>query len=226
MLKAAIFDVDGTLVDSNELHAQAWQEAFRHFGREIPVGEILRQIGKGGDHLIPVFLQGDDLRQHGAAIQQYKTELFMREYLPKVRAFAGIGELFVRLHSQGTRIVLASSAQDEELAAYKRLCPALSRVDEQTSSEDAERSKPEPDIFAAALQRVRVKPDEATAIGDSPYDAEAATRLNLPVIGVLCGGFSEWALRQAGCRAIYRDPEDLLANFDRSPLAINPARAA
>jgi HAD superfamily hydrolase (TIGR01509 family) len=226
MLKAAIFDVDGTLVDSNELHARAWQEAFRHVGCEIPVAEIRRQIGKGGDQLIPVFLRGDDLRRHGAAVDREKTELFLRKYLPQVRAFAGVRELFARLHAQGTRIVLAGSAKDEELAAYKRLCPALSRVDEQTSSEDAERSKPEPDILAAALQRVRVKPEEAVAVGDTPYDAIAAIHLNLPIVGVLCGGFRQQELREAGCRTIYRDPEDLLANFDRSPLAGKPARAA
>jgi HAD superfamily hydrolase (TIGR01509 family) len=226
MLRATIFDVDGTLVDSNELHARAWRDAFRRFGREIPLDEIRQQIGKGGDQLIPIFLNPSEVRRHGAEVERYKSELFLREYLPQVRAFPEVGELFARLHGQGTRIVLASSAKDDELAAYKRLCPALSRVDDQTSSEDADRSKPEPDIFAAALERVRIRPEEAVTIGDSPYDAQAATQLGMHIIGLLCGGSAEKELREAGCTAIYRDPEDLLANFDRSPLAVAPSKAA
>lgn len=119
MLRAVIFDIDGTLVDSVDLHARAWQEAFRHFGREIPFEQIRSQIGKGGDQLLPVFLSEAEIRKFGKELEEYRSNLFKREYLPLVRPFPKVRELFEKLRSDGKQIALASSAKGDELEAYK-----------------------------------------------------------------------------------------------------------
>jgi HAD superfamily hydrolase (TIGR01509 family) len=219
MKRAAIFDVDGTLVDSVDLHAAAWQEAFRAFGYEIPCDEIRAQIGKGGDQLMPVFLPKAELERRGKEIEAYRGELFRRKDLPRVRPFPKVRELFLRLRADGQRIALASSAAEEELAAYERIANIADLVDHATSKDDAARSKPYPDIFEAALERLAPIPREAVVVvGDSPYDAEAAIKAGLVPIGVLCGGFGEENLRRAGCREIHADPADLLARYEESLL--------
>jgi HAD superfamily hydrolase (TIGR01509 family) len=224
-LKAIIFDIDGTLVDSVDLHARAWQEAFAHFGHQIEFAAVRSQIGKGGDQLMPAFLPRDEVASHGEEIETYRSELFKEKYLPKVHSFPAVRDLVQRIKQLGPSIVLASSAKGEELAAYKRIAGILDLVDEETSSDDAEKSKPHPDIFQAALERLGgdVRPDEVIVIGDSPYDAEAAGKLALRTIGVLSGGFAEHDLRQAGCLSVYRDPADLLQHLDEwakpSPVA-------
>jgi HAD superfamily hydrolase (TIGR01549 family) len=220
MIKAVIFDIDGTLIDSVDLHARAWQEAFRHFGRDIPYEQVRHQIGKGGDQLMPVFFSKQELEKFGKELEQYRGELFKREYLPQVRAFPKVRALFERIKQDGKRIALASSAKEEELKVYKEIVNINDLVEEQASADDAEKSKPHPDIFEAALAQLGdVKPAEAIVVGDTPYDAEAAGKANLRTIGVLCGGFPEAELRAAGCIAIYQDPDDLLAHYDASPLA-------
>jgi HAD superfamily hydrolase (TIGR01549 family) len=220
MIKAVIFDIDGTLVDSVDLHARAWQEAFRHFGRDIPYKEVRHQIGKGGDQLMPVFFSKQELAEFGKEMEQYRGELFKREYMPQVRAFPKVRELFARIKQDGKRIALASSAKEEELKVYKEIANITDLVEEQASADDADKSKPHPDIFEAALAQLDdVKPAEVIVIGDTPYDAEAAGKANLRTVGVLCGGFPEAELRAAGCIAIYQDPADLLARYDASPLA-------
>jgi HAD superfamily hydrolase (TIGR01549 family) len=219
MIKAVIFDIDGTLVDSVDLHARAWQEAFRHFGREIPFPEVRQQIGKGGDQLLPVFFSQAELAEFGQELAEYRGELFKRDYLPRVRAFPKVRELFERIRQDGKRIALASSAKEDELKAYKKIANIGDLVEEQTSADDADKSKPHPDIFQAALAELGdVAPGEAIVVGDTPYDAEAAGKADLRTIGVLCGGFPEQELRTAGCIRIYRDPADLLADYDKSPI--------
>jgi HAD superfamily hydrolase (TIGR01549 family) len=220
MTSAVIFDIDGTLVDSVDLHAEAWQEAFRHFGRDIPYDEIRGQIGKGGDQLIPVFLSRDELDRFGKALDKYRGDLFKRQYLPKVRAFPGVRELFLRLRGDGIRIALSSSAKPEEVEVYKKIADIADLVDATTSKGDVEQSKPHPDVFDAALEKLQpVAIDEIVVVGDSPYDAEAAAKAGLPTVGVLCGGFAEADLRRAGCVAIFDGPEDLLRRYEDSPLA-------
>jgi HAD superfamily hydrolase (TIGR01549 family) len=227
MTGAVIFDIDGTLVDSVDLHAQAWQEAFRRFGRDIPYDEIRSQIGKGGDQLIPVFLSREELDRFGKELDKYRGDLFKREYLPKVRAFPCVRELFQRLRGDGTRIALSSSSKPEEVEAYQKIADIADLVDAATSKGDAEQSKPHPDIFDAALRKLQpIAIDEILVVGDSPYDAEAAAKAGLPTVGVLCGGFAEADLRRAGCIAIFRDIEDLLRRYDESPLAPDAAPAA
>jgi HAD superfamily hydrolase (TIGR01549 family) len=216
MIEAAIFDVDGTLVDTVDQHAKAWQRTFAHFGRDVDFAAIRSQIGKGGDQLMPVFLPKDEVERRGKEIEKYRLELFKRDYLPHVRGFPEVRELFERIIREGKRIALASSAKGEELDAYKKAAGIADLVNEETSSDDAERSKPHPDIFEAALARLKLSPECAIVVGDSPYDAEAARKAGTRTIGVLCGGFPEADLRQGGAAQIFRNPADLLANFERS----------
>ena len=217
---AALFDVDGTLIDSVDLHARAWQEALAHFGHKVPFAEVRAQIGKGGYQLLPVFVSQDELALKGKAIEEHRSQLYKREYLERVRPFPAVRELFQELLRRGVRIALASSAKSDELEIYKQIARIDDLADAETSADDAERSKPHPDIFQAALNKLDKDVDKKRTyvVGDSPWDALAAGKLGLRTIGVLCGGFPEDDLRQAGCIAIYRDPADLLARLDQSPL--------
>jgi HAD superfamily hydrolase (TIGR01549 family) len=220
LVKAVIFDIDGTVVDSVDLHAAAWQQAFAKFGHQIPFERVRQQIGKGGDQLIPVFLSREELDRFGKQLEEYRSDLFKREYLPRVRPFPLVRELLERIRHDGKRVTLASSAKQDELAVYKRIANIEDLVEAATSADDVERSKPHPDVFEAALERLGdVEPDEAIVVGDTPYDVEAAARAGLRTVAVLCGGFPEADLSAAGCIAIYRDPADLLTRYEESPLA-------
>ncbi len=212
---AVIFDIDGTLVDSVDLHAHAWQEAFRHFGRDIDYAAIRSQIGKGGDQLMPVFLSEDELREKGEALEKYRAAIFTEKYLPRVTGFPGVRTLFERLHADGKPIVLASSSKKDDLDVYKRIANIADIVDAEVSADDVDRSKPHPDVFESALKKLgRVGAAQAIAIGDSPYDAEAATKAGLKTIGVRCGGFPERDLQRAGCSVVADDPAELLRQYE------------
>lgn len=219
MFEAVIFDVDGTIVDSVDLHAEAWRVAFEKFGKTFSFNEIRRQIGKGSDQLLPVFLSKEELDQFGEDLDEYRSEIFKKDYMPRVQAFPRVRELFQRIKKDGKQIVLASSAKADELDVYKKIARIEDLIESETSSDDADRSKPYPDIFQAALARLNgVTPENAIVIGDTPYDAQAASKANLKTIGLLCGGWTEEELRRAGCVAIYLDAEDLLSNYDTSRL--------
>lgn len=227
MVKAVIFDVDGTLVDSVDLHAHAWQEALAHFGKRVEYDRVRYQIGKGGDQLMPVFLSESELEEFSEELEKYRGELFKRDYLPRVEGFPSVRELFQRVKREGLSIALASSAKGDELKSYKKIARIEDLVEEETSADDADRSKPHPDIFEAALARLgHPEKAEVIVVGDTPYDAEAAGKAGLRTIGFLCGGFPEEDLRAAGCVRIYRDAADLLAHYDSSPLAAQASGAA
>lgn len=227
LIKAVIFDVDGTLVDSNDLHVGAWREAFRCYGKELTYEEVHAQLGKGGDQLMPVFCTGEELRSFGEELEARRVEIFKRDYLPRVRPFARVRELFERIGADGLRIALASSAKGEELEQHKLSLRVADLLEAATSADDAERSKPYPDIFRAALAGLEgVAPSEAVVVGDTPYDVEAAAKAGVRTVALLSGGFSEQALRDAGAVAVYRDVTDLLDNYEESPLAQNRASAA
>jgi HAD superfamily hydrolase (TIGR01549 family) len=222
MLKAAIFDIDGTLIDSVDFHAEAWQRAFHHFGYiDIQFDEVRTQIGKGGDQLLPVFLSKEEIERIGKQLEEYRSDLFRREYLHRILPFPKVRELFIRLKNDGYQLALASSSNEQDLEEYKRIANIADLLEAQTSSDNAEKSKPAPDIFEAALQNLgKLKPEEAVVIGDTPYDAQAASKSGIQeIIGVLCGGFAEADLRQGGCREIFRNPADLLEHYERSPFA-------
>ncbi|MBV9775640.1 MAG: HAD family phosphatase, partial [Acetobacteraceae bacterium] len=154
MLKAVIFDVDGTLVDSVDLHAQAWVDAFKEIGHDIEFAAVRGQIGKGGDQLMPVFLSKEELERKGASLSKRRGDILKQRYLSRIKPFPDVRALFERIRADGTRIVLASSAKADELEAYKRVANIDGLSDAQTSSDDAEESKPEPDVFEAAMSKL------------------------------------------------------------------------
>jgi HAD superfamily hydrolase (TIGR01509 family) len=215
-MSAILFDIDGTLVDSVDLHAKAWQDVFEKYGKHVSFEQIRRQIGKGSDQLLPVFFSAEELQRFGKQIDQERAEHFRKEYLPRVQPFPKVRELFEQLRRDGVKVALASSSKKEDLAAYKKIAGIKDLVEAETSSDDADRSKPHPDIFEAALASVgKSTPTHVLAVGDTPYDAEAAGKLGLRTVGVLCGGWEERELRDAGCVAIFRDPADMLANYEK-----------
>jgi HAD superfamily hydrolase (TIGR01509 family) len=213
--KAVIFDVDGTLVDSNDLHIEAWREAFAHYGIGLTYDEVHAQIGKGGDQLIPAFLSKEQVEKFGAELERLRVEIFARDYLPQARPFPRVRELFERLREDGVQIALATSSKEVELETHLKNLAVEDLVEYATSADDAERSKPEPDIFQAALARLEdVRTEEALVIGDTPYDAIAAAKAGMRTIAVLTGGFTEETLRDAGAIAVFLDVADLVERYD------------
>jgi HAD superfamily hydrolase (TIGR01549 family) len=216
--KAAIFDLDGTLLDSVDLHALAWQEALLKFGHDVNFEQVRGQIGKGGDKLIPVFLSADEQKDHGKELEEWRGDRFKKEYLPIVRPFSAVPDLLRRVREAGLQIAIASSAKKDEVDKYLDIAGITDLVDLTTSSDDVEQSKPAPDIFEIVLKKLKMESADAVAIGDTPYDAEAAGKAGVPTVGVLCGGFTEDELRKAGCAEVYPGPAALLACFERSLL--------
>jgi len=226
-MAAVIFDIDGTLTDSVDIHAMAWQEALRKFGHEIPYERIRRQIGKGGDQLLQTLLSRSDLKEHGEDLDQFRGELFKSKYMKHIRPLSMVPELFQRIREQGTKIVLASSAKRDEVEEYEKLLQVEDLVEHETSSDDAERSKPHPDIFVAAMKRLGNPPaQQVIAVGDTPYDAQATAAISVACIGVASGGWRREELQSAGCIAVYAGPAELLAEFDESPLGGKVRKAA
>jgi HAD superfamily hydrolase (TIGR01509 family) len=218
-VRAVLFDVDGTLVDTNDLHASAWREAFLEFGHDVPLADIRWQVGKGGDNLIPSLLPdlGEEERKR---IEDYRSGLYARNYLPHAIPFPGVRPLFERLAGDGVRIVLASSSHREEVEFYLALIGCEDLVEETTSKEDGAHSKPCPDIFEAALGKVApLGPEAVLVVGDSPWDMKAAGRAGLRAIGFRSGGFADDALLEAGACALFDGPRDLLASYAESPFA-------
>lgn len=219
MVEAVIFDVDGTLVDSVDLHAKAWMEAFAHFGKRVGFKAVRSQIGKGGDQLMPVFLTKAELSKFGEQLEKWRTDFFMRTELPRVQPFPRVRALFQALRDRGLKTVLATSGKKAQLEHHMKLCNISDLVDEATHAEDADRTKPHPDIFVAAMNKVGLSdPSRFIVVGDTPYDAIAAHRAGLRTIGVLCGGFPAEDLRQSGVVALYEDPADLLDHLETSPI--------
>lgn len=215
MLKAVIFDMDGTLLDSVDYHAQAWQDAFQDYGHSFDFQAIRKEIGKGGDQLLPVFLSKDEITGKGKELEEHRGALLKERYLSKFAPFPQVRALFQRLSDDGIKTVLASSSKADELKVYKTITKIEDLVDEDVSSEDAELSKPEPDIFHAALGKLPgIEPHQIVVIGDTPHDARAASKAGLRTIGVLCGGVPESTLRDAGCVAVYGGPAALLEKYE------------
>ena len=161
----------------------------------------------------------EELAKFGKELEEYRSELFKKDYLPRVKAFPKVRQLFERIRLDRKHIVLASSAKGEELDSYKKIARIEDLVEAETSSDDADKSKPHPDIFDAALEKLGdVAPDRVRVVGDTPYDAEAAAKAKLRTVGLMCGGWNERDLRRAGCTAIYPDVAGLLAHYDDSPI--------
>ena len=219
MIEALLSDIDGTLVDSNALHAEAWRRTFEHFNIQVGFGEAWSQIGKGGDKLIPVFVRDVDRERLTKQIESLRKEIFHRDYMPRIVSFAKSRELLAKVKESGIKVVLATSSDKEDVTTYKRITGIEDLVDAVASGSDAKESKPEPDIFAVALKKINLGADRAVALGDTPYDAEAAGKLGIRVIGLTCGGWKRDDLRNAGCVEVYQDPADLLLHFADSLFA-------
>lgn len=216
MRRAVIFDVDGTLVDSNDAHARAWVDALAEAGHETAFERVRPLIGMGGDKLLPaaagLAADGDE----GEAVARRRGAIFREHYLPHVRAFAGARALVARLKERGLRLAVASAAEERDLRPLLAVAGAEDLIDVRTSADDAARSKPDPDIVAAALRRLGHAARDAVMVGDTPYDVEAARRVAVDCVALRCGGWSDRDL--AGAVAVYDDPQDLLRQLDRSPL--------
>ncbi len=226
MIEAVIFDVDGTLVDTVDMHAEAWQRAFKEFGKDLEFQAVREQIGKGGDQLMPEFLSEKELKDFGEKLEKRRTEIFDNEYLPETKPFPKVRELVERIKKDGKKVVLASSATGKEVEFFKKLMNIADLLEAETTSDDAESSKPEPDIFEAALKKIgNPDADKCVVVGDTPYDAIAAAKIDLRTIGVLSGGFPERVLRDAGCIEIYRDPANLLLRYEESAISEGAAKA-
>ncbi|HEY2569282.1 MAG TPA: HAD family hydrolase [Candidatus Udaeobacter sp.] len=223
-VRAFIFDIDGTLVDSNEQHVDSWDRAFRRFGKQFPREKLRAQIGKGSDQYLPEFLTPNEIERFGKELDEYRSELFRNEYLSKIRPFPKVRELFQRIREDNKRIVLASSGKKADTKHYIDLLEVESLIDEYVSGDDADSSKPAPDIFAIALKKLGdVSPDSAMTVGDTKFDIEAAGKTGIETIAFLCGGTQEQVLREAGAIAIYRDPADFLAHYDELVTHVPPA---
>ncbi|MGP7794471.1 HAD family hydrolase [Sphingomonas sp. CLY1604] len=217
-IKAVLFDIDGTLVDSNDYHVAAWQAVFSQTGATFDDQVVHDQIGKGTDMLVPTLLPNT-----GAAEQDRMGEehgrIFKANYLEQVKPFAAAKDLLVRVKGSGRQVVLASSASSDELDHYSALLDAREIISVSTTSDDVEKTKPAPDIFATALKKLSpLSANEVIVVGDTPYDIEAAAKCGIAAVGVRSGKFSDETLTASGAVALYDDVAALLADFEASPL--------
>lgn len=196
-IRGVIFDVDGTLIDSNPSHAQAWLLALDEFGCKPDLTEIRRMIGMGGDKIIRLLTPWQADEPQGKALARRRGEIFSERYMPKLNAFRGARELVVRLHQEGLKLAVASSAQPQELDPLLDILGVRELLEEKTSSGDAKESKPDPDIVAVALKRLGLKAEEVIMVGDTPYDVSAARQLSIRPLALLCGGWSRQELSEA-----------------------------
>lgn len=218
--------MDGTLLDSNAQHAEAWQRTFEHFGISTTFEQVLHQIGKGGDHLIPVFVPERDRERLQKPLEDYRKELFRRDYLPHIKAFPGAREVLLKMRAAGIRVAIASSSNKEDLKTFKKIANITDLIDVETSADDAERSKPAPDIFQATLDRLKLPADGVLALGDTPWDIEAAGKAGVKTVAVTSGGWSEHDLRQAGAIEVYSSVTELSQEFDSSAFVKGSSKKA
>jgi HAD superfamily hydrolase (TIGR01549 family) len=216
-LRAVIFDVDGTLIDSNDAHARAWADALRDHGYDVPVERIRRLIGMGGDKLLPEVSGVEKESDLGKKIDERRQKIFNEQYLPTLHAFPKVRALVQHIQQHGLKAGIASSAKGEELGKLLKVAQIDDLVEAATSSSDAKESKPDPDIVQAAIDKLGCPVEQVIMVGDTPYDVEAAQRAGIQIIAVRCGGWDDDGLQ--GAVAIYDSPADLLAHYDQSPLA-------
>lgn len=216
-LKGVLLDVDGTLVDSNDAHAQAWVQALAEAGVHTDFATIRRLIGKGGDKLLPEAAGIEADSPKGKAISKRRGEIFQDDFLPTLHPFPGAKHLLERMKKEGLRLAVASSAKEDELSGLLQICGADELVEASTSSDDADNSKPDPDIIRAALGRLRLPPGQVILLGDTPYDVEAGQRADVAVVALRCGGWEDKDL--SGAIVIYDNPATLLRRFEDSPFS-------
>ena len=213
---AALLDVDGTLVDSNDAHARAWVEVLAEDGYEVPFAQVRRLIGTGGDKLVPEVTGRHD-EEWTKQLGERRQKIFFDRHLASIEPFPRVRELLECMKASGLALVIATSANEEELERLLDIAGVADLLDEQATKDDAKRSKPDPDIIGAALKRAGVDASRALMLGDTPYDVEAAQRAGVGTVALESGGWHQPDL--AGAVAIYRDVAALLAAFEQSPFA-------
>ena len=216
-LQGVIFDIDGTLIDSNDAHAHAWVQALAENGFEVEFGRIRKLIGMGGDKLLPEVTGLHKDEPKGKQITERRAQIFKQYYLPMLRPFPRTKELLSRMQNDGLKLVIATSAQPEELTGMLKVARIEGFFQAAAQAEDAPKSKPDPDVVQAALRKSGLHSDEVIMLGDTPYDVEGATRAGVKIIAVRSGGWQDADFKDA--IAIYNDPADLLNHYDTSPIA-------
>ena len=215
-VEAVLLDIDGTLLDSNDAHAQAWSDTFREAGLEIGSETVRPLVGMGSDKLLPKLTGIEADSEEGKRLVERRKEIFFKEYLPVIRPFPKARELLERFRDEGARLVVATSASDDELRGLLAALGTEWLIDEKTTSSDAKQSKPDPDIVRVAVDKAGVSPDRCAMLGDTPYDVEAATRSRVRTVALRCGGHGDDELR--GAAEIHEDPAELLSRYDESLL--------
>lgn len=215
--RTVLLDIDGTLVDSNDLHAEAWVEALEELGYRGDFARLRPLIGMGGDKVIPLVTGHEADSMHGRELSALRSRLFREHYLPHVRPFPGARALLQALLDKGHELVVASSAKHDELDGLLERGGVADLLPKRTSSDDASSSKPDPDIVVAALHQSRLEPEQALMLGDTPYDLLAAAHAGVGFVGLCCGGYEPPALH--GALRVYRDPAALLDALGESPFA-------
>ncbi|HKP75664.1 MAG TPA: HAD family hydrolase [Longimicrobiaceae bacterium] len=214
-LKAVILDVDGTLIDTNDAHAHAWVDVCNEFGHPVAFGRVRELIGMGGDRVLPALTGLSEDSPIGQEMKERRGKVFREQYLPSCSPFPCARELLERMQGDGLQLVVATSASADDMAALLKAAGVDDLIEAKTSSSDADRSKPAPDIVEAALKNAGCAPHEAIMLGDTPYDVKAANRAGVRCVALRCGGWDDEALADAA--AIYQDAADLLAHYDKSP---------
>ncbi len=215
-LHAVLLDIDGTLLDSNDAHARAWVRALAEHGYVVPFDEVRSRVGMGGDKLLPQVSGLDPDSGEAERIGETRGEIFRCDELPALTPTRGARALLEHLASRDLQLVVATSAAADEVRLLLEQAGVADLIQAASSADDAERSKPDPDIVLAALRTVGRPASHCVMIGDTPYDVEAATRARVPIIALRCGGWTDAALD--GALAVYEHPADLLARIAQSPL--------
>src|SRR5688572_33357527 len=213
-IRAVLLDVDGTLIDSNDAHAQSWVDVGEEFGYPIVFEDVRLLIGMGGDKVLPQLTGLSEESERGTEVLERRGEIFRKQYLPNLIAFPQTRELLERLIGDGYELVIASSASDDDLTGLLKQAGIADLISRKASADDAEESKPDPDIIQAALKKAGCGPESAVMIGDTPYDVAASLGAGLSVIALRCGGWEDQAL--AGAMAIYDAPAHLLDLYDQT----------
>jgi HAD superfamily hydrolase (TIGR01549 family) len=216
IVKAVIFDIDGTLIDSNAGHAEAFVAAFKEFGKTVAFDDLICLIGMGADDVLKKFLTEAEIDEFGDDLKEIRKKVFLEDHLPGVKVFPKVRELFERLKADGRQTALASSASDDELEEYREKLNLNDLLDEETDSDEAENAKPEPDIFLAAFGKLKdIAKPELLVVGDTIYDAQAAVKANLKIVGVESGGWRREKLLDEGCAEVYKDIGEIFENYEK-----------
>ncbi|MGW7440010.1 HAD family hydrolase [Streptomyces sp. NPDC054849] len=218
MNRAALFDVDGTLADTNHLHVTCWWEALRQAGHEVAMHDIHRAIGLPGEDLLAHVLGDDHDTDENDALTAAHSTLYAT-YFDRLPPLDSAAELLRELDRRGWRVVLVTSATSSELDALRRAVGADDAVTATASSDDVGQGKPAPDPVQHALDLADAPAHSAVFVGDTVWDMKAASRADVASVGLLCGGIPRADLEEAGARAVYQDPADLLAHLDESPFS-------